>query len=143
MKSFQAAARIRATPDTIWRILTDASSYPRWNPTVKKIDGRIAAGEKIALEANGRTFKLKVSEFEPSKKMIWEGGMPLGLFKGTRTYTLTPQADGSVEFFMREEFSGLMSPLIEKSLPDLQPQFEQFAASLKQHAENQTKGAHA
>lgn len=138
MKSFQASTRIRATPEAIWRILTDGPAYPRWNPTVTKIDGRIAAGEKLALQANGRTFKLKVSEFAPAKKMVWEGGMPLGLFKGVRTYTLTPQSDGSVEFFMREEFSGLMSPLIEKSLPDLQPSFDQFAASLKKHAESQS-----
>jgi hypothetical protein len=36
---------------------------------------------------------------------------------------------------MREEFSGLMAPLITRSIPDLQPAFDQFAADLKARAE--------
>jgi hypothetical protein len=138
MKSFRTSTLIRSTPDTIWSILTDASRWSEWNTTVSKIDGKIAPGEKITVYAKvnpGRAFPLKVSEFIPGKKMVWAGGMPLGLFKGERTYTLTPRSDGQVEFDMREEFSGLMAPLITKSIPDLQPSFEEFALALKQRAE--------
>jgi hypothetical protein len=52
-----------------------------------------------------------------------------------RTFTLTPQGD-AVQFEMREVFSGLMSPLIERSLPDLQPAFDEFAQALKTRAES-------
>ncbi len=138
MKSFHASTLIRSTPETIWSILTDASRWSEWNTTVSKIAGKIALGEKITVYAKvnpGRAFPLKVSEFVPGKKMVWAGGMPLGLFKGERTYTLTPRSDGQVEFDMREEFSGLMAPLITKSIPDLQPSFEEFALALKQRAE--------
>jgi hypothetical protein len=51
-----------------------------------------------------------------------------------RSYTLTPK-DGGVEFAMVEVFSGLMLPLIKKSLPDFAPAFEQYAADLKREAE--------
>jgi hypothetical protein len=68
--------------------------------------------------------------------MVWTGGMPLGLFKGERTFTLTPRDDGAVEFAMREVFSGLFSPMIERSIPDLQPAFDEFAAALKKKAES-------
>ena len=37
---------------------------------------------------------------------------------------------------MREVFSGLMAPLISRSIPDLQPSFVEFAAALKQRVEN-------
>jgi hypothetical protein len=67
--------------------------------------------------------------------MVWSGGMPLGLFTGTRTFTLTPRSDGSTEFTMREEFRGLLAPLIGRSIPDLQPAFDAFAAALKREAE--------
>ena len=77
---------------------------------------------------------MKVVEFVPGEKMVWSSGMPLGIFKGART-TLTPQPDGMVEFSMREEFTGLMAPLITKSIPDLQPAFDEFAMNLKQAAE--------
>lgn len=139
MKTFQSAAAIRATPEVIWAILTDAPKYPTWNPTVDKVEGRIAPGEKVKVHVKinpGRAFPVKVTEFEPGRKMVWSGGMPLGLFKGERTFTLTPRADGTVEFRMAEVFSGPLSGMIEKSIPDLQPAFDEFAAALKKRAES-------
>lgn len=139
MKTFSVSTSIRATPEAIWRILTDASNYPAWNTTVTKVDGQIAPGEKVTVHAKispGRAFPVKVTEFVPGKRMVWSGGMPLGLFKGERTFTLAAQPDGKVEFAMREVFSGLLAPLIEKSIPDLQPAFDEFAAALKRRAES-------
>lgn len=138
MKSFQTTTTIRAGADAIWRILTDAPGYPVWNPTVDRVEGRIGPGETVTVHAKispGRAFPVKVTAFEPERKMVWTGGMPLGLFQGERTFTLTPAAGGAVEFRMREEFRGLLSPLIERSIPDLQPAFDEFAAALKARAE--------
>jgi hypothetical protein len=136
MKSFAASIAIHARPETVWALLTDGAGYPQWNSTVEKIDGRIAAGEKVSVYAKatpGRAFPLRVTEFVPPRRMTWTGGMPLGLFTGTRNYTLTSK--GEVEFAMREEFSGLLAPLIARSIPDLQPAFDTFAADLKRRAE--------
>ena len=138
MKTFQASISIRAKPNAIWEILTDASGYTTWNTTVDKVEGRIAPGETVTVHAKlspGRAFPVKVTQFVPGKKLAWTGGMPLGLFRGERTFTLTPRDDGTVEFHMREVFGGLLSPLIERSIPNLQPAFEEFAAALKKRAE--------
>jgi hypothetical protein len=138
MKSFSSAIIIHASSDKIWAILIDGPNWPDWNPTVTKVEGKIALGEKITVFAKGnsdRAFPLMVSEYVAKERMVWSGGMPLGLFKGERTYTLTQQADESVEFTMREVFSGLMAPLITRSIPDLQPAFDEFAAALKRRAE--------
>lgn len=137
MKTFQTSCTIDAKPEAIWALLTDAASYPAWNPTVDRVEGRIAPGETIKLHVKinpGRAFPVKVTEMVPSERMTWSGGMPLGLFKGERTFTLTRNSHG-VEFAMREVFSGLLSPLIEKSIPDMQPAFDEFAAALKACAE--------
>ena len=125
--------------ETIWNLLTDAPNYPVWNTTVEKVEGHIVPGGKVTVYAKinpGRAFPVKVTEFTPPKRMVWTGGMPLGLFKGERTFALTPQA-GGVEFSMSEIYSGLMLPLIEKSIPDLQPAFDEFARALKTRAESQ------
>jgi hypothetical protein len=138
MKSFASQTSIRATPERLWSILTDASGYPRWNPTVTRVEGRIAAGERVSLHVKmnpGRAFPLKVALFEPPTRMVWRGGMPLGLFVGERTFTLTPQPDGRVDFSMRETFTGLLAPLIGRTIPDMQPAFDEFAAALKREAE--------
>ncbi|MDQ2983275.1 MAG: SRPBCC domain-containing protein [Actinomycetota bacterium] len=138
MKSYEANATIRAAPEAIWAILTDAPGYQQWDSGVKSVEGTIAPGEKLKVtsEANpGRAFPIEVTEFEQGRRMVWSGGMPLGLFKGVRTFTLEPQGDGATLFRMREEYTGPMLPLIWRSMPDLGPSFEQFANGLKQRAE--------
>jgi hypothetical protein len=138
MRTFSASTTIEASPESIWAILTDAPAYPEWDPGVDRIEGRIAPGEKITAFTKlspGRAFPVKVTEFVPGRKMTWSGGMPLGLFKGERTFTLAPQGNGAIEFTLREVFSGPLLPLIGRSLPDLTSSFEQFAAGLKSRAE--------
>ena len=140
MKHYKISTSIKATPQTIWSILTDSSHYPDWNESVTKVEGTIALGQTIKVFAKvspDRAFPVKVVELTSAKQMVWQGGMPLGLFKGVRTFSLTPQDNGEVRFTMEEQFSGLLSGLICKSMPDLTESFEQFANGLKAHAEQQ------
>ncbi len=58
------------------------------------------------------------------------------MFRGERTFTLTPRGDGTTEFSMVEVFSGVMLPMIKGSLPDFVPVFEQYARDLKREAES-------
>ena len=139
MKVYSVTKTIEATPEIIWAILTNASSYPDWDPGMDRLEGRIAPGEtiKVFTKLNpGRTFPIKVTDFVPGQKMTWTGGMPLGLFKGERTFTLSPQGNDTTEFTMREVFSGLLLPLFGRSIPDLTSSFEQFADGLKTRAES-------
>ncbi|MCB0094658.1 MAG: SRPBCC domain-containing protein [Caldilineaceae bacterium] len=138
MKEFSATTTIDASPQTIWAILTDAARYPEWDPYAERIEGTIAAGESIKAFTKlspGRAFPVKVSEFVPEQRMTWSGGMPLGLFKGVRTFTLTPKGDNAVQFTVREVFSGPLLPLIGRTLPDMTEPFAQFVAGLKKRAE--------
>ena len=124
MTTYSVKRTIQAEPDAIWALLTDSSSYASWNPSVIGIEGTIGPGEKIKL----------TSAVNPNRSMVWADGMPFGLFKGVRTYTLTPTG-GATEFSMEEVFSGLLEPLISKSIPDMSESFEQFADGLKSAAE--------
>ena len=138
MTTYSVKRTIKAGQQTVWSLLTDAGSYFDWNPAVLGIEGRIGPGEQIKLTSivnPDRQFKLTVSEFEPPSHMVWSDGMPLGLFKGVRTYSVTANDDGTSEFSMEEVYSGLMAPLITKSIPDMTDSFEQFADGLKAAAE--------
>lgn len=138
MADHAVARTIAADAETIWALLTNAEGYPDWNPSVVGIEGSIALGEKIKLTSTvnpKRAFSLKVVEYDSPRRMVWSGGMPLGLFKGDRTYILTPAADGGTDFSMVEVFSGLLAPLITRSIPDMTESFEQFADGLKRAAE--------
>jgi len=138
MPRFETTITIKASAQMIWEILVDAANWPTWNSTVDKVDGTIAPGESITVYAKvnpGRAFPVKVTEFAAPQRMVWTGGMPLGLFKGVRTYTLTSRDEGETDFTMSEEYSGLLAGMMTRSIPDLQPAFDEFARSLKAKAE--------
>jgi hypothetical protein len=61
--------------------------------------------------------------------------MPLGLFKGVRTFALVPDGNGSTRFTVREEYTGPLLRMIWRSMPDLGPSFSRFADGLKARAE--------
>jgi hypothetical protein len=139
VKSYEVSSTIDAEPRAIWAILIDAPGYAGWDSGVERVEGRVAPGEKIKVFSKvnpGRAFPVRVTELTPEKRMTWTGGMPLGLFKGVRTYSLSPQSDGTTRFNMREEYTGPLLPLIWRTMPDLTASFEQFAAGLKQRAES-------
>ena len=137
MKAFEVRRSISAPPQAVWDILTDTEALQRNDLGIIGIEGSIALSSKLKIwsEASpGRAFALKVTEFQPPSRMVWSGGMPFGLFTGARRFQLSPKGD-QTEFFMREEFAGLLSGLIGKSIPDLQPSFEKFADGLKRLSE--------
>ena len=127
---------IRARAATLWRLLTNAKDFPRWNSTVTSVEGQIREGEQLRVRVPGtdRVFTPRVSDVVPDQRMTWTGGFS-PVFKGVRTFELRSGPDGSTDFVMEERFSGLMLPLVKRSMPDFGPVFERYASDLKQRAE--------
>ena len=139
MKYFEARSTINASPEKVWAVLTDSERFPDWDSGIDKVEGKIAPGATIKLFVKvnpGRAFPLKVAEFAAPRRLVFSGGMPLGLFKGVRTYTLEPDGGGRTRFHMREEYTGPLLGMIWKSIPDLGPSFQQFANGLKSRSES-------
>ncbi len=123
---------IQADASVVWTLLTNASDFPRWNSTVVSIEGEIELGGKIRLKSTldeKRTFKLKIKEFEPEKRLVWGDG------KGDRVFILSEIQQGTITFTMTERIGGLMFPMYAKYIPPFDESFEQFAADLKREAE--------
>ena len=130
---FDVKREIKASPAALWQLLTNAQRLQNGSFGITRIEGEIAPGARIKVwsEVNpGRAFPLKVTHFQPGVRMVWEGGMPFGLFKGAREFNLIPSPLGTL-FQMSETYSGPLAGLITKSIPDLGPSFEKFADGLK------------
>lgn len=137
MKTYEASATIDAAPEKVWSVLLATGQWPEWDPFCEKIEGTVALGAKIKAFSKlspGRAFPVKVSELVANERMVWSGGMPLGLFKGVRTFTLARDGERT-RFEVREVFSGPMLALIGGSIPDMTEAFQKFAAGLKARAE--------
>ena len=135
--AYQVAVEIDAPPEKVMAVLTRAADYPRWNSTVTKLEGELTRGKTVKLVsvlAPKRTFKLTVSELTAAT-MVWEDGMPFGLFRGVRSFRASGTSKGTTVFAMSEIFSGAMLGMIAKSLPDQRATFETFARDLKKEVE--------
>ena len=126
---------IQAPPSVVWGLLSDAQDYPRWNSTIVSLEGEIREGGKIRLRSTldeSRTFKLKVKEFIPERKLVWGDAL------GERVYTLENK-NGSTYFSMTEKIGGPIFPLFANKIPPFDESFEQFTADLKREAEKIAK----
>ena len=139
MQEYTTVATIDATPDSVWRILTDGGGYAQWNPEIVGIDGTIAAGNRITAHVrlgDGAVRKVpqRVTALDAPRRMEWTGGLPFGLFVGRRTFTVTPSGGGA-EFRMHLHMSGPLASLILKSVGNRQPEIDGFSSALKRRAE--------
>ena len=130
-------ATIHATPEKIWRLLTDIADMVRWNSTLTSMEGTTELGGTVKMrvpEAPGRVFAVRVTKHTPEREMVWTQGNRF-MFLGVRTYRLTPSSIDTTIFQMTEVFSGPMLPMAAGRLPDFKPIFERYAGDLKMEAE--------
>lgn len=136
---YSTVVHIDAAPKTVWKALTDAAAYEKWNPEINGIAGRFEPGRKftVRVKITGgqiRSVTMRVTTFDPPAHMVWTGGLPLGLFVGRRTFTVSSQGTGA-EFRMHLSMTGPLARLILSTLGDRQPEIDSFSAALKAHIE--------
>lgn len=136
MKSFEAEAMIYARSSTVWDIITDDSNYTVWDSGITRIDGQVRNGGTIRIRTRtggNRSFRLRVQQI-PGEVMTWTGALPLGLFTGVRTFTLSPHG-GKTHLRVKEEFSGPLLGLVWKAVPDLGQNCTAYVNAVKERAE--------
>lgn len=76
MKQFAAEIEIASSPDDVWAVITDAGSYPDWDPNMNSIEGSIGLDEKLVLHTSlsKRAFNVAVKELTPNSRMVWGSG---------------------------------------------------------------------
>jgi hypothetical protein len=134
---FRARRHIDAAPDVVWSSLLDVGSWPDWESGVTKVEGTARDGGKVKVLSEvspGRAFPVRVAIDGDGRVMTWTGGMPLGLFKGVRTFRVTADGVGS-ELDVHEQYTGPFVGPMAKRMPDLQPSFDKFADGLKARCE--------
>ncbi|MFE5409519.1 SRPBCC family protein [Microbacterium sp. NPDC056569] len=130
-RSTRIIRHIDADVATVWRLLSTAAEFRRWNSTIVSLDGEIALGLQIKLVSTllpNRTFLLRVTEFEPNARLTFADAM------STRTYSLSGDAGGTrVEVV--ERIGSPFLPFFARMIPPFDENFEQFTADLKKAAE--------
>jgi hypothetical protein len=118
----ESEIEINASPETVWKLLTETSKFPEWNPFIRRLSGELKAGQRLVVfiqppGGSGMEFKPEVLKVEPGRELRWLGHLMFpGLFDGEHIFQIEPLGAKRVRFRQREIFSGILVPLLEKSL---------------------------
>ncbi len=136
-KEIKTAIQITATPEQVWKVLSNFEKYPDWNPFITSIKGTPLVGKKIKVTAGGMKFKPEVLAFDEEKELRWKGKLLVkGLFDGEHIFQIIDNQDGTVTFKHEEKFSGILVGLFAKKLDtETKAGFEQMNKMIKERSE--------
>jgi hypothetical protein len=146
MKELHSEIEIAASPERVWDILADFAAYPRWNPFIRHISGKLEVGERLEVrleppDSRGITLRPTVLSAEPNRQLRWLGHLWVpGLFDGEHTLATEPLEENRVRFVQHEVFKGVLVPLVARSLANTLRGFEEMNGALKEQAEALPEG---
>jgi hypothetical protein len=133
---FESEALINARASTVWEVITDAGNLTVWESGITAIDGELRNGGTIRIkttDGGGRILRFRVQQML-GEVMIWTRGLPLGLLKRIRTFTLSPQA-GLTQLTVKEEVSGPLVTLLGNTRPDTAKTLNDYVSAVSKRAE--------
>lgn len=125
---------IAAPPERVWKLLIDASSWPKWAPQIESVDtsGSLAMGESFTWKTGGSNIHSQVQLFEPNHRLSWTGTAFTA--KAVHVWELARLPNGGTNVTVNESMDG---PLMKTIFPSakLAEADKDWLASLKQAAE--------
>lgn len=118
MEPIKSLVDISASPEMVWRVLTDFASYPKWNPFLRNVQGDAAQGRQMKVRArlsrsSVHRFPVRVIKAVPAAELCCRGKLWVkGLFDREYTAIIIPDGVKGVRFVQRVSFSGLLAPAI-------------------------------
>jgi hypothetical protein len=138
-KEIQTKIDIQASPEKIWRVLTNFTDYPTWNPFIKSISGSPEKGTHLHVTihppgGSKMSFKPEVMNVVANSTLTWKGKLLIsGIFDGEHHFELIPQHNGTTTFLHAERFKGLLVSMV--NLEITKQGFEMMNDALKRYCE--------
>ena len=137
----ETTVEIKASPETVWAVLTDFDSMPSWNPFMTSISGTLSVGARLVVRIvppgkAGMTFKPTILAVHANRELRWLGHFLLpGLFDGEHYFLISPLDAKTTRLSQGEKFSGVLVGLLLGALSATEQGFVEMNAALKRKAE--------
>jgi hypothetical protein len=142
MSDIHTSLTINASPETVWRALTDFDAYPQWTKVISGMRAEPRVGGlvrfRIAIEGLAPLpIAARLVRWEPGREFAWRGGAPglPALAWGEHWFRLTPSGEATL-LTHGENFGGLLSLAMRTGLhARVTRTYEAFNRALKARAE--------
>jgi hypothetical protein len=142
MHEIRTNIEIKASAGLVWAILTDFSTYKRWNPFIRSVVGQPHTGNSIqvTLQPQGEaatTFRPTLTHVREPRELRWFERWTLpGLYSAEHRFSIESLPDGGVRFDQTQRCRGMLAPFLRKRLQRTStPAFNAMNAALKARAE--------
>jgi len=134
---FSASVEINSTPEKTWALLKNVEEWPKWIPSLKKIEkvtqGPLGVGSQVLVVAKSLitvNLLMTITEFVAGRRVVMEGGV-LGV-KMTRYYEMEPVGQNKAKLTAGGEVSGILAFLVRRGGQRLS---EEIVQALKKKVE--------
>lgn len=130
-------------PADVWKIVSNSTAYPVWNPFITRVDGDFREGETIRIVLgvgpDSVVFKPTVLVVHPEQDLCWRGSVWIrGVFDGTHCIHLMA-VTGGTRLEQTESFSGLLvGRLTQDVIKETQMNFQAMNTAVKRRVETKT-----
>ncbi|MEW2491744.1 SRPBCC domain-containing protein [Streptomyces sp. NPDC048411] len=134
--TLSASVELDATPEEVWRVLTDLPAYDEWNPFIVSAKGTVRMDATLHLVMHDQTgdtpFTPTVLAAEAGKELRWIGRVGPGwIFDGEHRFLIEPLGGSRVRLTQSENFTGVMIPFFRGTLhTNTLPQFRAMNQAL-------------
>ena len=139
MKQIQTEIEIYSSPSTAWKILTDFSSFRKWNPIIIQIAGEARLGEKLKISVRTskgtvRAYTPTITVFNENHELRWKGK---SFLNGERIFTFIQISEERIRLQHSELFTGLGSFVAGARLfKDIENSLQQMNNAFKKRVED-------
>ena len=141
-KSLHTRIDIDAPVDAVWKQLTSTADFASWNPFIKRLEGDLVVGNRLAVTIQGEgqspmDFAPEVLVSDENRELRWIGRVGFrGIFDGEHYFILEPTPNGGTRFSHGENFSGMLAYVLLPLIGDsTRAGFEAMNTALKARVE--------
>ncbi len=141
-KEFVTEITIDAPAVRVWEVLADLSSYPEWNPMIRRAEGELREGAFLKVRfqpegGRGHTFRPRLLTVRPGRELRWMGWPRFpGVFDFEHYWILEETPEGSTRLRHGAVVNGLLAPMAGRLVERIaRAPFEAMNRAHKERAE--------
>ncbi|TGN08359.1 SRPBCC domain-containing protein [Leptospira ilyithenensis] len=109
---------INAPTELVWNRFTDFRDFPKWNPFIKKVLGKVELNRKVFVfdyffKSVYLPTMVSIYAYIPYEEISWKGGFPKFIFYGDHRFQFSKTSQNKLTFTHKAILSGWMPNLLK------------------------------